>query len=195
MYAFIGGTSAAGKTHSAREFVKKSGLPIHIVSIDDLRKEFAKDPKLKYWVNILWNKNEEDYWETITYEKDIQNLVGQSEAFWPSILEVVKKTKKLYEHAIFEAVNIQPHLAKRDFNFPGFFLINEDPETLLKRFKKAPRWGKTEKLQKLEIEFLLKHDTDFIKKEAKKYGYKVFNNSEDAIKELEKIFFSLEKTT
>lgn len=188
MYAFIGGTSASGKTYTAKLFVKNSGLPIHIVSIDNLRKEFSKDPKLKYWVDILWNKNEEEYWKTATYEKDIENLIKQSEAFWPSILKVVQKTKKLYKHAIFEAINIQPHLAKRDFDFPGFFLINEDYQTLLERFKKAPRWGKTEKLQKLEVEFLLKHDVPFIKKEAKKYGYKVFNNSNDAIEELKRIF-------
>lgn len=188
MYAFIGGTSASGKTYTAKEFAKRSGLPIHIVSIDDFRKEFAKDPKLKYWVDVLWNKNEDEYWETITYEKDIQNLIKQSEAFWPRILQVVKETKKLYKHAIFEAINIQPHLARKGLDFPGLFLINEDKQVLLERFKKAPRWGKTEKLQKLEIEFLLKHDVKFIKEEAKKYGYKVFNNSDDVIKELEEIF-------
>lgn len=188
MYAFIGGTSAAGKTYIAKEFAKRSKLLIHVVSIDDFRKEFAKDPKLKYWVDILWNKNEEEYWKTITYEKDIQNLTNQSEAFWPSILKIIKKTKKDYKDAIFEAVNIQPHLAKRDLDFPGFLFINEDYETLLKRFKKNPRWGKTERLQRLEIEHLLKHDIQFIKKEAKKYGYKVFSNSADALTELDKIF-------
>ena len=188
MYAFIGGTSAAGKTHIAKEFAKSSELLIHVVSIDDFRKEFAKDPKLKYWVNVLWNKNEDDYWKTITYEEDIGNLVNQSEAFWPRILEIVKKTKKLYEHAIFEAIIIQPHLAKKDLDFPGFFLINEDKQTLQDRFEKLPRWGKTEKLQRTEIEFLLKHDVKFIKQEAKKYGYNVFNNSEDAMRELQNIF-------
>lgn len=188
MYAFVGGTSAAGKTYIAKKFAKSSGLPIHVVSIDDLRREFAKDPQLKYWVDILWNKNEEEYWKTITYEKDIENLVKQSEAFWPRILEVVNRTKRLHEHAIFETINFQPHLAKRDLNFPGFFLINEDKQTLLDRFKEAPRWGKTRKLQKTEIEFLLKHDVLFVKQEAKKYGYKIFNNSEDAMKELRSIF-------
>lgn len=187
MYAFIGGTSAAGKTYTAKKFVEESDLSIHLVNIDNLRKEFAKDPKLKYWVDILWNKNEEEYWKDITFKKDIENLIGQSEAFWPSILKIIKETKKKYKHAIFEAINIQPHLAK-SLDFPGFFLINEERETLLERFKKAPRWGKTEELQKTEVEFLLKHDTKFIKKEAKKYGFKVFNNSDDAIEELKKIF-------
>jgi len=188
MYAFIGGTSAAGKTYIAKKFAKKSKLPIHVVSIDEFRKEFAKDPKLKYWVDILWNENEEEYWKTTNYEKDIKNLIGQSEAFWPSILNIIKKTKKNHEHAIFEAVNIQPHLAKKDLDFSGLFLINEDYKTLIERFKKNPRWGKTDKLQKLEIEYLLKHDVAFIKKEAKKYGYKVFNNSNDAFGKLDKIF-------
>ncbi len=188
MYAFIGGTSAAGKTYLANKFVKVSGLPIKIVTIDDLRKEFAKDPKLKYWTDVLWNKNEEEYWKTISYKEDIDNLIKQSEAFWPSILEVVAKTKKLYEHAIFEAVNIQPHLAKKDFDFPGFFLINEDRQILFERFKKTPRWGKTEKLQRQEVDFLLKHDVLFIKQEAKKYGYKVINDFAQAMSELKKIF-------
>ncbi len=188
MYAFIGGTSAAGKTYIANAFAKRSKLPIHVVSIDDQRREFAKDPKLRYWTDILWNKNEEEYWKTITYEEDIGNLIGQSEAFWPKILEVVEKTKKLHKHAIFEAINIQPHLAKRDLDFPGFFLITEDQQTLIKRMKKNPRWGKTEALQRLEVEFLLKHDVPFVKQEAKKYGYKVFTNANDALNELSEIF-------
>lgn len=188
MYAFIGGTSAAGKTYLANEFAKNSGLNIRVVSIDHLRKQFAKDPKLEYWVNVLWNKNEEEYWESISYKEDIGNLIKQSEAFWPRILEVVREIKKKHEHVIFEAVNIQPHLAKKDLDFPGFFLINEDKQVLLERFKKSPRWGKTEKLQRREIEFLLKHDVKFVKQEAKKYGYKVFANSDDAMKELQNIF-------
>ncbi len=188
MYAFIGGTSAAGKTYVARAFAKQSKLPIHVVSIDDHRREFAKDPKLRYWTDILWNKNEEKYWKTITYKEDIGNLIKQSEAFWSRILEVVKRTKKLHKHALFEAINIQPHLAKRDFDFTGFFLINEDSPTLLKRLKEHPRWGKTEELQKLEVAFLLKHDVPFVKQQAKKYKYKVVNDSNDAINELKKIF-------
>src|SRR5258708_34188133 len=157
MYAFIGRTPAAGKSYTAKQFGKESKLDMHLESIDDLRKEFAEEPKLKYWVDFFWNQDEESYWKTTSYREDTQNLVQQSEAFWKRILTTISETKKKYPHAIFEAVNILPHLAKKDLDFPGFFLICEDYKTVLERNIKEPRWGKTEELQKLEAKYFIEY--------------------------------------
>lgn len=188
MHVFIGGTPAAGKTFTSKKFIKKSDKKIHLVSIDDLRNDFAKDPKIKYWVDYFWNQDEVEYWKSITHEKAIQELVEQSEAFWPLVLEVIVETKKNYEHAIFEGVNILPRLAHKDLNFPGFFLVCEDYKTILDRNIKAPRWGNTRELQELETKHFIEDDVRFIKEEAKKFNYKVFNNEKEATEELTRLF-------
>lgn len=188
MYVFIGGTPAAGKTFTAKKFIEHSGKNIFLVSIDDLRNEFAEDPKIKYWVDYFWNQDEKEYWKNITYKKASRELIEQSKTFWPRILEVISQTKKKCEHAIFEAVNILPHLAYKDLNFPGFFLICEDYQTILERNMKAPRWGKTKELQELETKYFIEHDVRFIKEEAKKYNFKVFNNEKSASDELARLF-------
>lgn len=188
MYAFIGGTPAAGKTHIAKQFIKKSGLPIEYISIDALREEFAKDPKLDYWVKFFLNQDAVQYWDTITQEQHLQNLIKQSEAFWPGILQKVEEVKKNHQHAIFEGVNLLPHLAHKDFDFHGLFLIEENGDLLFEKLHKEPRWGETEELQKLEAKFFVEWEARYIKEEAKKYSYKVFSNSQEAEKELENIF-------
>ena len=71
--------------------------------------------------------------------------------------------------AIFEGVNILPHLAHCDLNFKGIILLGESFEVILERNKKDPRWGQTEELQK---------------KEAEKYGFKTFSDPMLAEKEL-----------
>jgi 2-phosphoglycerate kinase len=188
MYAFIGGTPAAGKSELAKKFIEESKLPLKYVEIDSLRKDFANNPELDKWVKFFSNKDEIKYWNNITKEAHLQNLISQSEAFWPGIVKKVKEIQTNYEHAIFEAVNLLPHLTRKDFNFPGLFLIQEDLDTLLQRLSKHPRWGKTEEEQELEAKHFINWEAQFIRDEAKKYNYPVFNNSNDALKELYKVF-------
>lgn len=188
MYAFIGGTPAAGKTHITEQFIKKSGLPIEYVSIDALRRHFAKDPKLDYWVKFFSNKDAVKYWDKITQEEHLQNLIKQSEAFWPGIMKKVEEVKKKHEHAIFEGVNLLPHLTHKDFDFPGLFLIDENIDTMFDKLHNEPRWGETVELQKLEAKFFVEWEAKYIKEESKKHNYKVFTNSKDVEKELETIF-------
>ena len=77
--------------------------------------------------------------------KVFEEVVGQDE-----IIKKVKEVKNSSEHAIFEAVNLLPHLVHKDFDFPGFFLVEENIETLLKRLNSNPKWGETPEKQKLE---------------------------------------------
>lgn len=189
MHAFVGGTPAAGKSYLVKKFIEESKLPIDYVEIDLFRKEFAKNSELDKWVKIFSSKDEIKYWDEITEKEHFQNLISQSEAFWPEILKKVNEVKKNSEHAIFEAVNLLPHLVHKDFDFPGFFLIQEDMDTLLKRLKKNPRWGGTAEKQQLEAKFFIVWEAKYIREEAGKYNYPVFNNSDEALKALNKIFY------
>ncbi len=174
MYIFIGGIPASGKSYLSRKVAEKTGA-FHL-DLDTLRKEMAKDPKLTYWVNFFFNRDEEKYLTNTSCEEHWENLVKQSEAFWPTILIKVKEVMNSRESAIFEGVNILPHLAKKDFNFPGIFLLGESFGQILERNKQNPRWGKTPKLQEMEAKLFFNCERLKYKEEAIKYGYKIFDD-------------------
>ncbi len=181
-YIFISGIPTSGKSYLAEKVAQKTNS-IH-VNIDDLRSEMKKNPNLKHWVNFFWNKDEEKYWETITPEEHWNNLVKQSEAFWPIILEKIHEIKNLKRSAIFEGVNILPHLAHQDLDFPGIVLLGDSKQTVLGRCRENPRWGKTDELQKKEAKWFFVHEGTMYKKEADKYSYKAFSDFKKAEDEL-----------
>lgn len=181
-YVFIGGIPASGKSFLAGKVAKATGA-LH-VSIDGLREEMSKNPELEPWVNLYWKLDEEQYYNTTPCEEQWNNLVKQSEAFWPSILKKVKDVQKSGQFAIFEGVNILPHLAAKDFDFPGIFLLGSSFGEIFERNKRAPRWGNTVSLQKKEAEAFFNCERPNYLKEAKRCGYKTFTDSPEAEREL-----------
>jgi len=184
-YVFITGIPTAGKSYLAKKVAQKTHS-IH-VDIDKLRVVMKKNSNLEPWVNFFWNKNEKKYWETITPKKHWNNLKKQSEIFWPTILQKIHKIQKTNKSAIFEGVNILPHLAYKDLNFSGIVLAGESKQLVFQRCKNDPRWGKIEELHKKEAEWFFVHEGKKYQKEAKKYGYKVFHDNKKAEKELIKL--------
>lgn len=181
-YAFIGGIPATGKSYLAKKIAKSTGA-LHF-KVDDWREEFRVD-KHADWIDFFWNKNESEYWDKTSCEEHWQNIVKQSEVLWPpGIVRKIKKVVKSGLPAIFEGVNILPHLAAKDLDFPGIFLTGESFEVIFERNKKDPRWGQTEILQKKEAEIFYNCEGPIYKKEAEKYGFKVFSSSIEAEKEL-----------
>ncbi len=77
-----------------------------------------------------------------------------------------------------------PHLAHQDLDFHGIVLLGDSEQIVLERCRKNPRWGKTDELQKKEAKWFFVHEGTIYRKEANKYGYKVFNDSEKAEIEL-----------
>src|SRR3989344_9303191 len=177
-YVFIGGIPASGKSHLAQTISNETGT-FHF-STDNLREEFSKDPQLERWVNFYLNLGEKDYYTNIPCKKQWENLVNQSEALWPKTLESIKQIMQAHPTAVFEGVNILPHLAKKDLDFPGIFLLGESVEQIFGRNKENPRWGRTEELQKMEAEAFFHCEGKMYKEEAEKYGYKTFRSSEEA---------------
>lgn len=188
MYVFIGGTPAAGKSYMAKKFAEDSGLDITVVSIDDLREEWGKDPHLAKWVNIFSDKDENEYWKTADFEQHSQLLIQQSEAFFPKILEKVEQVKSQEENALFEGVNLLPHLVYKHFGIPGFFLVNQNFNTVLTRLETAPRWGRSRDLQAMEARYFIEYDARFIREQSEKYGFKTFSDSSKAEAELRRLF-------
>lgn len=184
-YAFIGGIPRAGKSELAEKVARATGA-VHI-DIDEWREEMGKDPNLEPWVNFFWNKNEGEYWKIVNCEEHWENLKKQSEALWPAIIRRANEIIKSGKPAIFEGVNILPHLTAKDFNFPGIFLLGESLEVIFERNKKDPRWGQTETLQKKEAEMFFFCERPRYEREAKKYGFKTFTDPNEAEKELTRL--------
>ena len=106
------------------------------------------DPKLEPWVNFFWNLDEAHYLSTVSAEQHAQNLVNQSEAFWPSILKKVQQVQSEHKSAVFEAVSIFPHLAKQDLKFNGIILLPPSEEVIFERLQERARWSEKERASK-----------------------------------------------
>lgn len=185
-YAFISGIPASGKSYLAARVAQKVGAQ-HI-EMDALREEMRGSPELKKWVDFFWNKNEAEYWEQTNCNEQWLNLKNQSEAFWPILLRRITEIQTAGKLAIFEGVNLLPHLTRKDLNFSGIILLGDSFESIFERNKKAPRWGQTEALQRKEAEAFYNCERPQYKAEAEKYGYPAFSDMEKAEKELLDIF-------
>jgi hypothetical protein len=179
---FISGIPASGKSYLANMLAEKLD-GIHI-AVDDIRKNLVSDPRYSKWVNFYLDQDEKDYYTNTNASDQWANLVNQSEAIWPAILEKIKGYKNESRHVIFEGVNILPHLAKRDLTFPGVVLTGESFEDIFERNKKDPRWGATIELQKMEAESFWNIERPRYKAEAEKYGYTTFDSAQIAFKYL-----------
>ncbi len=179
--AFITGIPASGKSHLAEKVSKQLGLP-HI-KIDDLR-EGMSEKGLKEWVNFFWNKDEKEYWQNTDCEAHWKNIQDQSEAFWPIILAKIKEIQTSGQEAVFEGVNILPHLAHADLDFQGIVLLGDSYENILARNMQDPRWGRTQELQVLEAKAFWDCERKKYSNEAEKYGFQAFEDSILAEKEL-----------
>ena len=125
-------------------------------------------------MDFFWNQDEKEYWRTTNCEQQWENLRNQSEAFWPTLLKKIKDVQKSGKSAIFEGVNILPHLAREDLGFQGIVLLGESFEKILERNKEKPRWGNTEELQIQEAEVFWNCERPRYKQEAEKYRFKIF---------------------
>jgi hypothetical protein len=187
-YIFISGIPTAGKTHLAKKVANILG--ISYFSLDDWRDELSADPELKKWIDFFWNLDEEKYWREVTCDQQWENIKNQSEAFWPSFLKKINEIQGTGVPAIFEAVNILPHLAHRDLDFSGVYLLGESYEKVLERNKRDPRWGETELFQEQEAKAIWNCERPKYQEEAEKYGFETFNDPELAEQEIVKILKS-----
>ncbi len=79
---FITGIPTAGKSYLAKKVA--DALGISWMKMDAVRDEMKNDPTLESWVNFFWNTNEAEYYPATPPEVQWQNIVNQSEAFWPT---------------------------------------------------------------------------------------------------------------
>ena len=175
---FVTGIPTAGKSSLAKKLAEEVGGIC--VSVDDIREELSEDERYKRWVNFFLDQDEKNYYTTTTYDEQWKNLVAQCEGLWPAIVTELVQYEGEDRPVIFEGVNLLPHLAHRDLQIPGIVIIGRSLEEIFVRNKREPRWGVTEELQKLEADAFFNGERPHYREDAHRYGYPVFETSEEA---------------
>jgi broad-specificity NMP kinase len=175
---FITGIPTAGKSYLAKKLAKE--LKGRAVLLDDFREALQSDEKYKNWVNFYLAQDEKAYLEENNSDQMWKNLVLQSEALWPAFFKKIMSYESERKPIIFECVNILPHLAHRDIQFPGIVMIGSSYQQTLERNLKEPRWSNDPELQELEAKMFFYIERPHYKSEAEKYSYPVFEDSEEA---------------
>lgn len=179
-YVFISGIPTAGKSYLATQIGDE--FDVHVEKLDDFREEMKNDPELEPWVNYYWNKDPRKY-----AQKDCQlqwdDLVAQSEAFWPATKAYMEQKMQEHDAIVFESVNLLPHLAI-DLSFSGVYLLGESLEQTIDRNKREPRWSKEEDIQEREARHFYLCEGPRYKHEAEKYGFLTFVSPDEAKVEL-----------
>lgn len=173
---FITGIPTAGKSYLADKLAKYAN-GIH-VQVDHIRKNVKNHPEYSKWVNFYYNQDKGTYYRNTNYDEQWKNFVLQSEGIWPEVLARMNEYKDEVKPVIFEGVNILPHLASKDLDFPGIVIAGESLERTIQRNTEETRWGDTE----IEIQseaFFFGERPHFIE-EGKKYGYEVFTTNDEA---------------
>lgn len=178
---FITGIPTAGKSYLADKIAKS--LSMTHIEVDAIRDEMVKDPILEPWVNFFWHKNEVEYYSAISPEEQWQNIVNQSEAFWSTMKKRIEETLASGRPAIFEGVNLLPHLMQ-EVAIKGVVILGNSEEEAFERIKADPRWGNTEELQRLEAHAFFTVEHPCYKAEAEKFGYPTFSDPSEAEAEL-----------
>lgn len=176
---FITGIPTSGKSYLAKLLAEKVGGIA--VLLDDLCERLASDRRYTEWVNFYWHLDEKVYLTETSPEQQWTNLVRQSEGLWPAFLKEIEKYENETKPVIFECVNMLPHLARKDLEFPGIVLIGSSYEEVLERNMADARWGDTHELQELEAKTFFDIERPRYKMEADKYGYKSFERADDAV--------------
>lgn len=180
---FITGIPTAGKSHLSRRLVVESEYTLF--DVDTLRETMRNNLELRPWVDFFFSLDEKQYYQTASCELQWQNLVNQSEAFWPTVKkDIFSRIGK--GNYIIEGVNLLPHLVS-ELHINGVVLLGESYEKTLERNKESPRWGDTEELQIMEAKAFFFCEREQYRREADKYGIKWFEDNEEAYEYLKKL--------
>ncbi len=192
----IGGSPTAGKSYTARKIAELLKLPW--ISTDTIREEMREIVRKKDYPDLFF------FYETspemaIPFHnkyspKEIVEIVNkEGKDVWKAVKAIID-TDYVWGSFIIEGVAILPKLAhkikKKDVKI--LFLIDEDKERVKKTIFTRGLWdaAKTypDSVKDKEVEWVLEFN-NYIKKEAKKYGFPVVSigNRKDYLKNIKSL--------
>jgi 2-phosphoglycerate kinase len=173
----IGGSSAVGKSHLAKQLSKEFNIPL--LQVDDLRITLQQlvdknaHPDLYFFLQKPYAEILRDY----SSEELKDKLIKLAEAMWPALNAVISKHIVCGEKVIIEGDGIIPDLlTKRDLTDIKTIFIWDSREALLERSKKRGGLGANESFEERQSAFSSSFG-DEIKKQALDHDFEVIQAS------------------
>lgn len=193
----IGGSPTAGKSYITKKLTEELRLPW--ISTDTIREHMRQlVDKKKFPALFLHHKTTPEMgveFLTTNSAKEIVGIVNQeSKDVWKGVKALIE-TDYTWDTVIIEGCAILPKFIKdlpKEIEIKTIFLIDEDKERTRKSIFERGLWDSARKypdsVKEKEVEWVMDFN-EYIKKEAKKYGFPVVvvGNRKDYFSEIKKL--------
>ncbi len=194
----IGGSPTAGKSHTARKIAEELKLPW--ISTDTIREIMRKIVRKEDYKTLFLHADATpemgvDFLNNNSAKEIVKIVNKESEDTWKGV-KALLETDYVFGSYIVEGVAILPNLIKEfiseNKNAVALFLIDEDIERVRKTIFTRGLWDDAKKypdnVKVKEVRWVVAFN-NYIKKEAKKYGFPVVSvgNRSDYLKEIIKL--------
>ena len=179
----IGGAPTVGKSFITRKASEKLKLPW--ISTDGIREMMRKVVRREDLPDLFsfYDKEikAESYLSTHTPQQIVDSQNAESRDVWRGVKAIID-TDYVWKDYIIEGVAIIPELVKRidisKHNIKPIFLIDENEERVKEVVYKRGLWDKadtySDNVKEIEVQWVSLFN-EYIKSEAKKYGYDTYN--------------------
>ncbi len=194
----IGGSPTAGKSYIARKIAQELKFPwISTDTIrDQMRQIVRKEDYPALFIHDKTSSKMGVEFLTKNSTKEIVKFVNEEgREVWRGVKALIEEDY-VWGSFIVEGIAILPYLinplVKKNKNIKAFFLIDEDIERVRKTIFQRGLWDEAknypDEVKEKEVEWV-KEFNEYIKKEAKKFGFKVVSvgNRKNYINEIRKI--------
>ena len=194
----IGGSPTAGKSYATRKISEELNLPW--ISTDTIREQMRKIVSKKDYPNLFTHSNSNSKMAVRflirNSAKEIVNKQNQESIdVWKGVKALIN-TDYVWGSYIVEGVAIIPKFVYnlKNKRIKAVFLIDEDINRVRKTIFTRGLWDDAKKypdsVKEKEVEWVMEFN-EFIKKEAKKYGFPVVSvDRKNYIKNIKKIISS-----
>ena len=194
----IGGSPTSGKSYLAKKIAKELELPW--ISSDTIRGQMRNIVRKEDYPSLFLDVDESieaaEKFLNGNSSREIVDLVNKEGVdVWKGV-EAIIKSDYTWKSYVVEGVAILPHLAagiaKENKNVQAVFLIDENAQRIRETVFNRGLWNDARKypdsLKEKEVEWVLEFN-EFIKREAKKFGFPVVSvgNRKDYLDEVRKL--------
>jgi len=194
----IGGSPTAGKSYTARKIAEELKLPW--ISTDTIREMMRKIVRKEDYPALFLHADATpemgiDFLNNNSAEEIVWVINEESKDTWKGV-KALLETDYVFKSYIIEGVAIVPNLIKnfiaKNKDVVVLFLIDEDIERVRKTIFTRGLWDDAKKypddIKEKEVEWVIAFN-NYIKKEAKKYGFPVVivGNRKDYIKKIKNL--------
>jgi len=194
----MGGSPTAGKSYTARKISEELKLPW--VSTDTIRGQMRRIVKREDYPALFCHADATvemgvEFLNENSAKKIVERINTESEEVWGGVRAFIE-ADYVWGSFIVEGVAILPHLVadfvKKNKDVKVVFLIDEDVERVRKTIFTRGLWDDAKKypddVKEKEVEWVLAFN-EFIKKEAKRFGFSVVSvgDRKDCVGEIKKV--------